>query len=139
MVNSQLWLRKIKLCFCASLFVSSLLCKLNNINASFCWYPAEVAGESGETSRVYTLATNHSKKCSNANLSVVTILLQVYKWTAVVTLEQKTGEFVKRNYTRWVYNCHPEGLEIQRRCTSKVKQCIVLWTDLPGFTANSGC
>ena len=132
-------MRKIKVCFCASLFVSPLLCLLTRNNASVCWNPAEVAVDPGENSRVFTLATNHSKKCSDANLAVNTVTLLVYKWTTVVTLEHKRGEVVKCNYTSWDYNCHPEGLEIQRRYTSKVKQCMVLWTDLPGFTANSGC
>ena len=69
---------------------------------------------------------NPWEKKYNATLSVFTVLHQVYKWTTIVTLEHKKSEC---NSTSWDYNWRPEGLETQRRCTWRVKQCIILWTD----------
>jgi hypothetical protein len=79
--------------------VSLLLCAETESNVSVCCNQAQVFVDPGETSRVFKLATIRSNKRYDANLSVNTILLQVHKWTTAVTLEHKTVEVVKCNYT----------------------------------------
>lgn len=73
------------------LSVSLWLCLTLKNKASVWWYPAQVAGYPGESSRVTPLATCWRTKWHNANLGVATITLQICKCTTTVSLQHKTN------------------------------------------------
>jgi hypothetical protein len=81
------WSNVIPCCLSVSLM---LRLTLQNGNASVCFYPAQVAGDPGEGSRVASLATSWRTKWHNANLSADSITLLVCKCTTTVTLQHKT-------------------------------------------------
>jgi hypothetical protein len=62
--------------------------------ASVWWYPAQVAGDPGESSWVATLTTSWRNKWHNANFSVETIALLIYKRTTAVSLQHKADSLL---------------------------------------------